>query len=109
MGPRGALQHEEGVPRDRRPEGGGPGPEVLREFKFIFINFNRGVLNNKNQIEYRKNLRDGSNDHGFGILKSSLMDLLLLAECDYLVLHNLSNMSRLALELAAARLQRVPP
>ena len=79
------------------------------EFKFIFINFNRGVLNNKNQIEYRKNLWDGSNDHGFGILKSSLMDLLLLAECDYLVLHNLSNMSRLALELAAARLQRVPP
>eukprot|EP00193_Tetraselmis_chui_P011982 CAMPEP_0177795328 /NCGR_PEP_ID=MMETSP0491_2-20121128/26172_1 /TAXON_ID=63592 /ORGANISM="Tetraselmis chuii, Strain PLY429" /LENGTH=113 /DNA_ID=CAMNT_0019318147 /DNA_START=73 /DNA_END=411 /DNA_ORIENTATION=+ len=79
------------------------------EFQFVYIDFNRNVLNSKDQIEYRKNLWDGSNDEGHRIMVSSLIDLLLLSESDYLITHFLSNMSRLALELSAAFHQRVPP
>jgi hypothetical protein len=67
------------------------------------------VLNSKDQIEYRKGLWDGSSDAGHGIMTSTLRDLLLLADADYLVSHQLSNLSRLALELSAARKGRVPP
>mmetsp|Transcript_35000 Transcript_35000/g.99196 ORF Transcript_35000/g.99196 Transcript_35000/m.99196 type:complete len:599 (-) Transcript_35000:199-1995(-) len=79
------------------------------EFQFVFPDFNRDVLNSKQQIEYRKSLWDGSNDDGHSIMLSSLVDLLLLAESDFLILHLLSNMSRLALELSAAYHLRVPP
>jgi len=79
------------------------------EFHFVHIDFDRKALDSKDQIEYRKSLWDGSNDAGHDIMLASLLDLLLLAECDILITHFLSNMSRLALELAAARHQRVPP
>uniref|UniRef100_A0A061RIC3 Alpha-( )-fucosyltransferase n=1 Tax=Tetraselmis sp. GSL018 TaxID=582737 RepID=A0A061RIC3_9CHLO len=79
------------------------------EFTFVHIDFDRKVLDSKEQIEYRKRLWDGSSDDGHRILTSSLTDLLLLAEADALIAHLLSNMSRLALELNAALNQRVPP
>ena len=80
------------------------------EFDFVFTGgFNRQLYDSKQQIEKRKGLWDGTNDDGHAIMQSSLADVLLLAECDVFVLHLLSNLSRLALELAAARLQKVPP
>ncbi|QDZ19928.1 hypothetical protein HOP50_03g24460 [Chloropicon primus] len=81
-----------------------------KEFNFVFAeSFSRDVFDSKDQIEYRKDLWSGNNNKGHSIMLSSLIDLLLLAECDYLVLHLLSNMSRLALELAAARKEAIPP
>ena len=42
------------------------------------------------------------------IALSALQDVLLLAESDYLILHLLSNLSRMPLELAAASKHRLP-
>ena len=81
-----------------------------KEFKFVFADsFSRDLFDSKDQIEYRKDLWTGNNNKGHSIMVSSLIDLMLLAECDYLVLHLLSNLSRLALELAAARKEAIPP
>ena len=81
-----------------------------KEFEFIYADsFSRDLFDSKDQIEYRKDLWTGSNNKGHSIMLSSLIDLLLLAECDYLVLHLLSNLSRLALELAASRKEAIPP
>ena len=82
------------------------------EFDFVFLTapeIDRKLFDSKDQIEYRKSLWNGSGNAGHKIMLASLYDMLLLGESDYLILHLLSNMSRLARELAAARARRVPP
>ena len=48
-------------------------------------------------------------DAGHAVMVATLRDLLLLAHSDFLVSHQLSNLSRLALELSAARKGRAGP
>ena len=82
------------------------------EFDFVFLSspeIDRKLFDSKEQIEYRKNLWNGASNVGHKIMMASLYDMLLLGHSDYLILHLLSNMSRLALELAAARAKKVPP
>eukprot|EP00241_Pyramimonas_parkeae_P018051 CAMPEP_0114292300 /NCGR_PEP_ID=MMETSP0059-20121206/8984_1 /TAXON_ID=36894 /ORGANISM="Pyramimonas parkeae, Strain CCMP726" /LENGTH=363 /DNA_ID=CAMNT_0001413931 /DNA_START=36 /DNA_END=1124 /DNA_ORIENTATION=- len=86
--------------------------EARQNTKYQFVinqQMNRKVLDSAVQIEYRRNLWDGSSDIGHGIALSTFQDVLLLAEADYLILHLLSNMSRMALELSAARRHRLVP
>ena len=77
--------------------------KYAKEFEFVHISYNRGALKSSNQIEYRKNLWDGSSNAGHDIMMSTLKDLMLLMDSDVLVTHQLSNLSRLALELSAAK------
>ncbi|KAK3265243.1 hypothetical protein CYMTET_26058, partial [Cymbomonas tetramitiformis] len=79
------------------------------EFQFVLSDTSRKLLESTEQIEYRKDLWDGSSSKGDSITLSTIQDLLLLAETDYLVLQLLSNLSRMALELAAGAKKQLPP
>eukprot|EP00899_Mesostigma_viride_P008453 jgi/Mesvir1/17609/Mv08836-RA.1 len=79
------------------------------EFTFVHADVNRSIFASKNQIEYRFDLWSASHNRGLDIMMATLVDLFLLADADAFVGHFLSNMSRLALEMAAARKQRIPP
>ncbi|KAK3259388.1 hypothetical protein CYMTET_31612 [Cymbomonas tetramitiformis] len=88
------------------------------EFTFISTDFNRDLFKppensggpeNSKLIERRSSLWRSDSTNGHELMKSALIDLLLLADTDYLVLQLLSNLSRLALELSAAKKNYIPP
>jgi len=50
---------------------------------------------------------DGFDSHA--AIVTAFQDIFLLSECDYLVTHQASTMSRVALNLATMRMKAVPP
>lgn len=76
------------------------------EFTFIFQKMQRNVLKSGIKIENRFEKLE-LNPHDLMI--STLTDIFLLAECDFLVTHQASSLSRLSLHLATMRLGYVPP
>ena len=77
------------------------------EFEFVYLDMSREKYNTKTKIENQMEAGKGFDSHD--IMISSLRDMLLLAESDYLVTHQASTMSRIALQLATLRLKHVPP
>lgn len=77
------------------------------EFEFIHLDMDREKYNTKSKIESQMASGVGFDSHD--VMISSLRDTLLLAESDYLVTHQASTMSRIALQLATLRLKHVPP
>jgi len=77
------------------------------EFEFIHLDMNREKYNTNTKIESQMASGNGFDSHD--VMIASLRDTLLLAESDYLVTHQASTMSRIALQMAMLRLKHVPP
>ena len=68
----------------------------------------REELKSAVKIEQRMTDEDSTFDNHAALI-SAFQDILLLAECDYLVTHQASTMSRIALNLATMRKKFIPP
>ena len=86
-------------------------PSVAAEFDFIYITEDdaRKLMDDKQLIERRTDLYKDSSSSGHTLMMSALVDLLLLTETDAFVGHFLSNLSRLAVEMMAAKKGYLPP
>jgi|AntAceMinimDraft_11_1070367.scaffolds.fasta_scaffold48389_1 hypothetical protein len=86
-------------------------PTIAAEFDFIYVTEMdaRALMDGKQLIERRTDLYRDSSASGHTLMMSALVDLLLLTETDALVGHFLSNLSRLALEMMAAKKGYLPP
>ena len=78
------------------------------EFTFVFADEDRSVYRSDAKIEDRMVQRRMPVDQ-HAVMTSTLRDIFLLAEGDYLVTHQASAMSRLALQIATERHKAVPP
>lgn len=93
-------------------------PEILAEIeltrKHTDLNFlvvpseSRAQLKSDTKIEQRMTGEDDGFDSHAAIV-TAFQDIFLLSECDYLVTHQASTMSRVALNLATMRMKAVPP
>ena len=76
------------------------------EFTFIFQHIERNILQSRIKIESRLEKRE-LDPHE--LMVATLIDIFLLSECDYMITHQTSSLSRIALQLATVRLGYVPP
>ena len=67
------------------------------------------VVDDKQLIERRTDLYKDTSESGHTLMMSALVDLLLLTDTDAFVGHFLSNLSRLAVEMMAAKRGHLPP
>ena len=76
------------------------------EFDFIYQNFNRDKYNTNRKIEnqFQQNVLDKHE-----VMLETLGDIFLLSECDFLVTHQASALSRIVLSLTSVRLGYIPP
>eukprot|EP00232_Nephroselmis_pyriformis_P022783 CAMPEP_0182862748 /NCGR_PEP_ID=MMETSP0034_2-20130328/6248_1 /TAXON_ID=156128 /ORGANISM="Nephroselmis pyriformis, Strain CCMP717" /LENGTH=537 /DNA_ID=CAMNT_0024994863 /DNA_START=107 /DNA_END=1717 /DNA_ORIENTATION=- len=77
-----------------------------KEFEFVVIKESRSSFDSAQKIELRMANKKIS---PHGMMVSTLRDMYLLAEADYLVTHQASTLSRMALQLATAWKQHIPP
>ena len=86
-------------------------------YEIVHIDFDRTSLDGEalgkhegraRKIENRLYGGDGSLDP-HGLMTSAMLDMELLSDCDYLVTHQASTMSRLVLTMATAKRRQVPP
>ena len=76
------------------------------EFVFIFQEMRRDSFKSGRKIEDRF---DNAELNPHELMITTLTDIHLLAECDFLITHQASSLSRLSLQLATLRLGYVPP
>ena len=83
--------------------------EFKHEFDFIMLDWDRSPMSTGMKIERRMESPKVFNIDQHNIMIDSLRDLWLLAEADYLVTHQASTLSRLALQFSTFLHKHIPP
>eukprot|EP00873_Tetraselmis_striata_P021236 jgi/Tetstr1/441500/TSEL_029731.t1 len=82
---------------------------MSNEFEWVVVDSDRSQFKSDVKIEHRLTGIAGAKMDSHATMVSTLQDLFLLAEADYLVTHQASTMSRIALQLSTLFHRRLTP